>query len=38
MLADDRPHRLLSTVVIAGAVLVLAATGVIAWGALLGVR
>nr|WP_246336780.1 M56 family metallopeptidase [Flexivirga oryzae] len=37
LLADDRPHRLLSTVVIAGAVLVLAATGVIAWGALLGV-
>ena len=36
LLADDRTHRLLSAVVVAVAVLVVAGTGVIAWGALLG--
>jgi len=37
LLADTRSHRILSAVVVAGALLVLAATGVIAWAALLGV-
>lgn len=36
LLADDRTHRLLSTVVLLTALLVVLGTGVIAWGALLG--
>jgi Zn-dependent protease with chaperone function len=37
LLADDGSHRLLSLVVLVTAVFVVLATGVIAWGALLGV-
>lgn len=37
LLADQRPHRLLGVVVLAAAAAVVLATGVIAWGALLGV-
>lgn len=37
LLADQRPHRLLAAGVLAAASVVLLGTGVIAWGALLGV-
>ncbi|WP_446666891.1 M56 family metallopeptidase [Flexivirga sp. B27] len=36
LLADQRPHRALATIVLCAAALVLLGTGVIAWGALLG--
>lgn len=36
LLADQRPHRLLATLVLAAATLVAIGTGCIAWGALLG--
>lgn len=37
LLADARPHRVLATVVVLAALVIVAVTGVIAWGALLGV-
>ena len=37
LLADQRPHRVLAATVLLAAVLVIGVTGVIAWGALLGV-